>query len=74
MNFFLSKILLGEDDPRGCAGCVGTLAGTIVACLADLVDWPLVIVCVGGVLGTGDACYPCICWVIEELYGDISAC
>merc|ERR1712113_563884 len=47
---------LMEADKRGevqnvgeCSdltGCLVTLAGTIAACAADLVDWPLVVACV----------------------------
>ena len=48
-----------------CVGCIVTLAGTIAACVADLVDWALVVACVAGVIGTGDACYPCICEAVE---------
>ena len=55
-------------------GCTGALAGTIAACVADLIEWPLVVACVAGVIGTADACYPCICQVIEEIYGDIEYC
>lgn len=67
------KVATGEEK-NDCVGCVATLAGTIAACVADLVDWPLVVACVAGVIGTADACYPCICYVIEAIYGDIEYC
>ena len=54
--------------------CVTTLAATIAACVADFVAWPAVVACVAGVIGTGNACYPCICYAIEAIYGPVDAC
>ena len=66
--------MLKSLEKNDCVACVATLTGTIAACIADLAAWPAVIACVAGVIGTGDACYPCICYAIEAIYGDISAC
>merc|ERR1712113_972140 len=69
---YMERFDKGEVEvPKGCAGCAATLATTIAACLADLIEWPLVVACVAGVIGTGDACYPCICWAINEIYGPV---
>ena len=69
----LKSMLFFSEDPRGCGGCVGHLSLTISACIADVVDWPLVVACVSGIIGVEDACNDCICWVIEYLY-DVVAC
>merc|ERR1712087_627195 len=50
------------------AECAGSLAVTIAACVAAGITWGAELAgCIGAAVGTADACYECICDVIEFL-------
>ena len=56
------------SEKGDCVGCLATLTGTILACAASETGVAIA-ACIAGVVGAGNACYPCICWAIEQVLG-----
>merc|ERR1719411_2191953 len=63
----VERISKGEEK-NDCVGCLATLTGTILACAASETGVAIA-ACIAGVVGAGNACYPCICWAIEQVLG-----
>ena len=62
-NFFFGFLEKGD-----CVGCLASLTQTILGCATTETGIGIAI-CVAGIVGVGNTCYPCICWAIEQVLG-----
>merc|ERR1711963_1048420 len=51
-----------KDD---CLGCVAALTGTILGCALEVDTGIGIAACVAQIIGAGNTCIPCICFVME---------
>ena len=65
---FLQCELFQYSEKGDCVGCLASLTSTILACAASETGVAIA-ACVAGIVGTGNTCYPCICWAIEQVLG-----
>ena len=49
-----------------CVGCLASLTQTILGCASSETGIGIAI-CVAGIVGVGNTCYPCICWAIGKI-------
>merc|ERR1712018_187397 len=54
--------------------CVIEIGVTATECWFEVGLVVGIIDCIVSVIGAGSDCYPCICWVIESLYGEVPFC
>ena len=60
MFFLLEKTI--------CIDCFGELTGAIMTCIPyDGLNSPSMTSCVTDIIGGGNKCIPCICWVADQL-------
>ena len=68
MILFSIRFLIKNLERGDCIGCLAELTATILACAASETGVAIA-ACVAGIVGTGNTCYPCICWAIEQVLG-----
>ena len=54
--------------------CVIEIGTTATECWFEVGLVVGIIDCIVSVIGVGSDCYPCICWVIESLFGEVPFC
>merc|ERR1711881_21474 len=52
------------SDGEGFA-CIGTILQTVMDCLGHVSNPIEILTCAQEVIGAGDACYDCICWIMS---------
>ena len=57
------RIFFGFLEKGDCVGCLASLTQTILGCASSETGIGIAI-CVAGIVGVGNTCYPCICWAI----------
>merc|ERR1712098_797086 len=50
--------------------CATSIGWAVWDCVGLVANPAEIMSCVEDVIGAGDSCWPCICWVIEWLLGD----
>merc|ERR1711963_49382 len=54
--------------------CVVEIGATATQCWFEVGLVVGIIDCIVNIIGAGSDCYPCVCWVIESLWGEVSFC
>merc|ERR1711974_141922 len=62
----VDRVAKGQEKDD-CLGCVAALTGTILGCALEWETGIGIAACVAQAIGAGNACIPCICWVMESL-------
>merc|ERR1712223_2248591 len=62
MANLVERVAKGEEK-GDCVGCLASLTQTILGCASSETGIGIAI-CVAGIVGVGNTCYPCICWAI----------
>lgn len=70
---YTSKVYAECVEGAGVA-CVIEIGTTATECWFEVGLVVGIIDCIVSVIGVGSDCYPCICWVIESLFGEVPFC